>query len=288
VPAITWATAPAVGGAITHILTDASLPYPEALGTLADRAETVTLTDAGSNIGALLQASSGFTDDLISLGAGGATGYLKLNQEGHMVVGTGFPSDTLVMNFTLNETHNAPGGFVGIQGNAGNFGTGFTRGGNFTASPAGASALTATGVINAVTVFSGSFTGDIICSDSQPWQGLGGVLTNVTCFKGSPISSAFGSVTNFRHFWGNGDPTSASPTNAFGVDIDLFTTATNRWGGRFGNKVECTGSDFIASTNGKGYIMKDAQGTPHFWRLQVDATDGIPYVEDIGTTAPTT
>lgn len=42
-------------------------------------------------------------------------------------------------------------------------------------------------------------------------------------------------------------------------------------------------SDFMATTNGYGFVMAD--GTPHYWRLAM-STDGIPYFHDTGATAP--
>lgn len=47
---------------------------------------------------------------------------------------------------------------------------------------------------------------------------------------------------------------------------------TNAWTVQGQNKIECGASDFIASTNAKGFITKDSQGTPRYWRIYVDAT----------------
>lgn len=49
--------------------------------------------------------------------------------------------------------------------------------------------------------------------------------------------------------------------------------------------VRRSSSDFAALTNGKGFVMVDAQATPHYWRLAM-STDGIPYFHDFGAVAP--
>ena len=42
-------------------------------------------------------------------------------------------------------------------------------------------------------------------------------------------------------------------------------------------------SDYVATTNGYGFVMAD--GVPHYWRLSM-STDGIPFFHDTGATPP--
>jgi hypothetical protein len=42
--------------------------------------------------------------------------------------------------------------------------------------------------------------------------------------------------------------------------------------------------DLIVDTSGKGLVLKDTQGTPHYWRLGILA--GLVVATDLGTTKP--
>lgn len=66
--------------------------------------------------------------------------------------------------------------------------------------------------------------------------------------------------------------TTGTPAAAYGFYSDAHTVGTSRWSFWGSNKVHCDASDFIAFTTAKGFITKDAQGTPRYWRMTVDST----------------
>lgn len=43
--------------------------------------------------------------------------------------------------------------------------------------------------------------------------------------------------------------------------------------------------DLIVDSSGKGLVLKDTAGTPHYWRVQV-TTLGLLTITDLGTTKP--
>lgn len=46
-----------------------------------------------------------------------------------------------------------------------------------------------------------------------------------------------------------------------------------------------TVEDIILDTTGKGLVLKDTQGTPHYWRISID-TAGALVATDLGTSHP--
>lgn len=46
-----------------------------------------------------------------------------------------------------------------------------------------------------------------------------------------------------------------------------------------------TTDDLIVDDATKGLVLKDTQGTPHYWRITVDNT-GVLVISDLGTTKP--
>lgn len=61
--------------------------------------------------------------------------------------------------------------------------------------------------------------------------------------------------------------------------LRMLTRAINR-------KADMDGSaDIIIDSATKGLVLKDTQGTPHYWRLTVDNT-GALVTTDLGTSKP--
>lgn len=73
-----YGASPTTGTGVPLLRASAVLVYPEALGTVADRALTVTLTDGGAGTGALLTASTGFGANRLSLLPAGVSNALTI------------------------------------------------------------------------------------------------------------------------------------------------------------------------------------------------------------------
>jgi outer membrane protein assembly factor BamB len=55
------------------------------------------------------------------------------------------------------------------------------------------------------------------------------------------------------------------------MNIEAHTVGTKRRSVIGGNTLESL-SDVLASSNGKGFVCVDSQGTAEFWRISVDST----------------
>jgi hypothetical protein len=66
--------------------------------------------------------------------------------------------------------------------------------------------------------------------------------------------------------------------------ITFLTNTTER--GRF-SATAFTGNniDLVCNTAAKGLVLKDTQGTPHYWRVTISNL-GVLTTADIGTSAP--
>jgi hypothetical protein len=79
----------------------------------------------------------------------------------------------------------------------------------------------------------------------------------------------------------------AGGTIAYGFRSLLHSGGTTRRSFYGDNSFICTANDYLCDTAAKGLIVKDAQGSPVYWRYTV-AADGTPAVVNAGTTLPTT
>ena len=72
-----------------------------------------------------------------------------------------------------------------------------------------------------------------------------------------------------------------------GTQVGVSITNTGTGKDIDGSKFYVTkGGDVVSLDATKGLVLKDTQGTPHYWRLQVTTT-GLLTTTDLGTTAPT-
>lgn len=79
-------------------------------------------------------------------------------------------------------------------------------------------------------------------------------------------ASAYRIVTNASGYTGIG---STSPSEKLTV----------------GGRVRSTNSDIVVEDSARGFILKDTQGTPHYWRIQI-TTLGVLTTTDLGTSLP--
>lgn len=91
--------------------------------------------------------------------------------------------------------------------------------------------------------------------------------------------------------WGiiSGTPTTLS---GYGITDGQSTTQKNIAGGYAGlngvsriTKGVDTTDDVIIDLASKGLVLKDTQGTPHYWRVTINTT-GTLVTTDLGTTKP--
>lgn len=222
------------------------------------------------------------------------------------------------MTFSITNSGNGAGGILDAGINAAITGTALNAGGATTRIVDGYRATMSAGNTTN-TNFQGSVYSYRSISNSVTSSTIGTGVPLVCCFESSNINAFTRvAVTDLMHFRARGSVTLltsatltnhtglrvealAQGTNRYGVDIAAITGGTLAYGVQIathsggttrrglisGNTNESTANDFLTSTQGKGFIAKDAQGSPHYWRYTV-ATDGTPYIDDTGTTAPTT
>jgi len=71
-----------------------------------------------------------------------------------------------------------------------------------------------------------------------------------------------------------------------GIDggVAIATTPSEKLS--VGGRIRSTNSDIVVEDNARGIILKDTQGTPHYWRITV-TTSGVLQTADLGTSLPT-
>lgn len=316
-----YAQPPTAGTALTFLRSDAKLQYPEALGVATDRSKQVVLTDDATE-GALLTAGATFSTNALAIHAPNATANLRVGKWGNLALGdasTGLSDDILINARKTNFSSAAD--IVAMVGQITQLGSGPMTGLRYTATmtPAAPNSNRIIGfdLISSISGANGTgaqtcmallyFTtglatrGDIKGIRLNPGAFFQNTSVNHYGVKGEkPTSNQWGTLTNNYWFYGESltggtnrigafieGITLGTPTVAYGFQSALHSVGTTRrsfWGG---NSFFCDSNDYITNTAAKGLIVKDGQGTPHFWRFTV-GSDGTPAVVDIGTTAPTT
>jgi hypothetical protein len=89
----------------------------------------------------------------------------------------------------------------------------------------------------------------------------------------------------------NGDGVAGNPTIDLGINVELKTNKDSASGyaglsaqSRITKGVKTT-DDVIIDLATKGLVLKDTQGTPHYWRVTINNV-GTLVTTDLGTTAP--
>lgn len=323
VPSGGYGTSAAVGSGAGFLREDARFVYPEALAPVSDRTRTLTLTDAAS--GPTLTPSATWAGpDLTLLAPGGGIFTARVSAFGHLALAGLQASATIVLSANRAAAgleFNSATAVTGIQANIKNLGVGAPTAMTFLANAAGGTTSGSwVGCNGIVRSDNASNTVDASCFRSIFQMTAASSHTNLSHLRMQQLAeSAAANIANLRgcHFESPGGgvvtvtnlypfdvvgmskgsterigfrcagAAGGSAARTIGLDVASHSVGTDRWGMRSVNKNECTGSDWIASFFGKGFIAKDAQGTPHYWRYTV-AADGTPAVVDIGTAAPTT
>jgi hypothetical protein len=73
-----------------------------------------------------------------------------------------------------------------------------------------------------------------------------------------------------------------------GVELTANKNAASGYAGLTSSRITkgaITTDDLIVDNAAKGLVLKDTQGTPHYWRVTVDNT-GTLVISDLGTSAP--
>ena len=335
-----YADAATTGTGDNFLRADGILVFPEALGTAANRAKSLTLTDAGAGSagaiqGATLSAAAGFTDNILSLLAPNATNPLKIGIYGNLTIAGASEVDQTLMSFAKTDFNEATVGPIGINFSLtnSNIGDGAKLVQGLSASVIGtcgnAVAISTRPVIGcAISCGGGNSTNDYFTPTGVinyratmggiSQKTIGTTVTAVTGFEAFPSAGIWVrvAVTDLYGFKCTNNPTlslSASLTNNTGLRVDALTKGTNRYGVDIaafttgtptvsygvqvathsvgttrrsligGNTVECTANDFYCSTAAKGLLVKDAQGTPEYWRMypSSDGTKGFTFTQDV-------
>ena len=96
----------------------------------------------------------------------------------------------------------------------------------------------------------------------------------------APVDAPFGSYNWADWYKKVRDAINSATTVAWTVITGTPTTMAG-----YGiNKVDIPG-DVIVDTATKGLVLKDTQGTPHYWRVTVSNV-GALVITDLGTTKP--
>jgi len=295
----------------TSIASDAVFPFPEALGTLADRTARLDLIDLGT--GAVLFPSGPWSDNYLDLRA--PAGALGLIIDKNGFVGTagntpiGLMNTGSVLTFSKVFTTVASYIFYGVKGElgvGGTYGHANTKlyGGEFGVSyySSVANVKEMTGLRAYVISANAAGTGNLIGVLGQAQTQGACTRSAVTMFKALPISGIQGTITSLRGFWYSHVSPSSVQDDVYGFDCSNINSGTNRYGvnvaGFTGgtpavsysfcaaqhsvgtvrrtlmgvNSSSLGGGDWITTANGYGLITKDAQGTPEYWRMRTGAT----------------
>lgn len=299
-----YAVAAAVGTADTFLRSDAVLVFPEALGTLANRAKSLTLTDdAAGFYSAILTASAAFSTGTsffdtagantkgLSLMAPGGTIPFCISPTGTMGRGNAdaitmmrhdavtVSSASRVRGWNLvGLTASGTGGITGIELTVLDAPSGVSTQVIFAVDvTARAAAANAQGAIQIVRATQGSYTG---ASASRGAVSIFAARSLTSYISQTVPSLAFYDITQVPLAGGtiSGSVVGFKQATAFGLG------ATRR-GVQVVNSVEVTTNDVILSGAGKRFIAKDAIDG-NFYALSFQ--NGILMITNLGATPPTT
>lgn len=249
----------------------------------APRTKTLILTDDATE-GAFLTAASTFTVNALALKAPNASAALRIGKHGNLALGGNASlSDAILVN-VLKTDYNEIGVPIGLNFSLTNTNTGLAQGfvGVVTGNLANAGASTTNTILGgAMTVVGGAASNNRFQGTARGYQTTLTIASSVVATPvvlaehyraggGLVTRSTVTDYVGFRFV----TPTTllGAITNNYGMLIDSLGIGTNRWGIKAANKIENTATDFLATTAAKGYITKDSQGTPRFWRFYNDAT----------------
>lgn len=308
VPTGGYATAAAEGVEGKFIRSDAVFPFPEALGTLADRTRTLTVTNDAA-YSALLTASTAFTTGTASLtesganakaisfmapggttpfvitpvgtmGRGVADANTLMRHDSFTVASASRVRGWLMTNLVAGTVAAAPstGGIIGIEASVTDQPTSAStqviRGIDFTIKANNANANGAMAVVRATLA---SYAGTsatrgtaAIFQALAPTTLLNQTLPSLYFYEIAQVPLSSGTIS--------GAIVGLKQTTAFGVG------ATRR-SVQVVNSMEVTANDVILSGAGKRFIAKDGVDG-NFYGLSFQ--NGILMVSNLGATAPTT
>ena len=292
-----YGTAATVGAGTGLQRASGVLVFPEALGTAADRTKTYTVTETGSEGVLTLANTPPSTASVIGNqrvlrialpGAPVAHGF-TINEYGFLGAGDFTVSDSVCLRFRKNDFVAGAGITpVGVAFNVRNTGLGGIRGVDSDCSiqPSGANATAVVGNKFKTSFANSSATGTLTGAEFV-MNSTGAVAKgDITGIKVGVEGIIQGTFTNARWQRISGPSALATITTEVGLDIDSIVRGTTRRALRTTVTNESISGDWLCNTAAKGFIAKDAQGTPRYWRYTV-AADGTPACVDTGTSAPT-
>ena len=278
-----YGTAATVGAGTGLQRASGVLVFPEALGTAADRTKTWTVTDSGTEgVMTLLNTPPSTASTIgnqrvmrIALPGAPANHGFTINEYGFIGAGDFPVSDSVVMKFRkLDFVAGAGLTAQGIEFSIRNTGLGGVRGINSDCSlqPSDANATAVVGnkfktsFVNSSAT--GTMTGAQFVMNSTGAVAKGDILGLQVGVEGI----IQGTFTNARWQRISGPSALATITTEIGLDIDTIVRGTTRRALRTTVTNESTAGDWLTSTAAKGPVMKDAQGTPRFWRWYADTS----------------
>jgi len=89
---------------------------------------------------------------------------------------------------------------------------------------------------------------------------------------GTALNQTFTSAAWFLCESGLGAPGTITASNVGFSQPTPFGLGTPRRGVQTANSIECVSNDVLCSTAAKGFVTKDTQATPEFWRLFTSGT----------------
>lgn len=246
VPAITYATAPAAGGANSLIRSDATILYPSTLLSptsattlaLSDDAANQTLT---GNLGSLTIRTSGSLIIASSAPASAGVGFVQMDLDAGARVGLSVQFQPITSAPTGIIVKCWEGKFPGIVGNTATT-TWMTFGGSTTSITPGAGAgagnkayqlnMPSVSIANA----NGSWDEVFGAFIGGPARGS---LANptVTVAAGIKTECASISATDQYGIWIAQRSAQTTATNRYGLKIDAHNSGTNRWSAYLGDRV---------------------------------------------------
>jgi hypothetical protein len=302
---------------------DHAHPFPESLGTLADRSKSITLTNHAS-LGALLTASSTWSASLLTLFAPAASGGVIIDPNGFVGAAGNIPAGAVpggaVMTFSTTLGSSVSGAFTGILGNIAVTGSNADsntqlNGGQCIAAYGATigNSKEQIGFIAKAQITNSAGSGD--CTGLLAQINVSGITTrtNVTCVKALPLSAINGTITTLRgflysHVNAGGTilstvgydctaitrGTSAAigfrsaghtvgSTFCCGFEAALHTSGTLRRSFAGDNSLECRQNHMVVGTSGFGFVVKDTVDGNYYVIKTASGTIGS---SSIGTTVP--